>query len=83
MVFYEKARDLRGRPGRTSRRAGFGASTHFAQLFKNAFLRINLDQNMPKHVYFLEKSSIMATASGGGAHLKAPKPPRCFSHQLI
>jgi len=32
-------------------RRPWGASTHFTQPFKNAFLRINLDQNMPKNVY--------------------------------
>jgi len=39
-----------------------GTSTHFTQLFKNVFLRINLDQNMPKNVCFWKKSSIIAAS---------------------
>jgi len=40
-----------------------GAHQHITQLFKNVFLRISLDQNMPKNVCFLEKAG------------SAPEPP--------
>jgi len=61
------------------------ASTQFTQLFKNLFLRINLNQIIPKNVYFFEKSSIIATASGPPnavnlRRLGAPTPdPRVLS----
>jgi len=42
----------------------WGTSIHYTQPFENVFLPINLDQNMPKNVCFLEKSSVIAKASG-------------------
>jgi len=39
-----------------------GASTHFVQPFKNAFLSRNVDQNMLNNEHFLEKSYKIAAA---------------------
>jgi len=41
-----------------------GVSTYFIQAFINAFLSRNLDQNVPKTTYFLEKSSQVSATSG-------------------
>jgi len=47
-----------------------GTSTHIIIIYKHILSR-NLDQNMLKMLYFLEKAGKIATALGGSA----PKPP--------
>jgi len=50
--------------GARSGAQALGAHQHITLSHLKRVLRINLDQNMPKNVCFLEKSSIIAKASG-------------------